>query len=311
MGPDTRQTNLDLALIEGLLEQSDFPQCIISRDYRLLAFNKAYQDRYDRGKPLKGKRCHEVSHGSPVPCADNGEDCPLLQCMQTVGPASVLHIHDEKQGRRKVQIDMVPLLSRDRRPVGFLETIRPQIDHKSRGIILFDIKGYLYQDCSKENPDIDLINAKQEKVLAVLHRELRAERAFRLGTQHSVPTVEHFVCNGDGYYLICKPDTIAILDIAHTIRGILDAHAISAYVVAHVGHVHSFVDMTGKTSVTGFAVGEVARLQSISASTADLVCSRRLAEHWQDNPYFGLDDEEHSGVAKDGVHYHWRIGQRL
>jgi len=223
----------------------------------------------------------------------------------------VIHVHEEVDGRRKVQIDMVPLLGRDRRPVGFLETIRPQIDHKSRGIILFDLKDYLYQDCPRDNPDVDLINARQEEVLAILHRELRAERAFRANTRASAPQVDHFVCNGDGYFLICEPQPEALLDIVHCIRGILDAHRIPAYIVAHVGHVHSFVDMTGNTSVTGFAVGEVARLQSISGNTSGLICSERLVKSWVANRYFELEEEEHTAVAKDGVEYRWRIGTRL
>jgi len=293
-----------------MLEQSPFPQCIITRDYKLIAVNKAYRDRYQSTGSLVGTTCHQASHKSDLPCAENGESCPLLQCMRSRGPAAVEHIHEENQGRRKVRIEMVPLLDVRGRSIGFIETIRPQVDHEEKGIVMFDIRGFLHQGMDPANPDIAEINKRQQRVLATLHDELEAERAFRLGAQCSVPLVEHFVCTGDGYYLIGRPNLNDILDIAHCMRGVLDAHHIPAYQVAHVGSVHSFVDMTGKTNVTGYAMGVAARIQSVAKVADNLICTQEMISRWKPNPFYDQLPLTGSATAKDGVTYHWTLARR-
>ena len=294
------------ALLQATLEASPYPQCIISRTYQLLAANKKYRERYRLHDSLAGRTCHQASHGSAVPCSENGEACPLLRCVAARAPTSVTHIHQEVQGRRKVQIDMEPLFDERGRTFAFIETIRPQIDHDQRGIILFDIKGFMSQGLSNAKVDTAVIDERQEQMLAVLHDELIAERQSRMANGCDIPLVEHFICTGDGYFMICRPELDVVLDIAHCLQDLLAARSIEAYLVAHGGRVHSFVDLTGKMNVTGYALGEAARIHSIS-KVKGLICSEALFEQWKDNPYYSISDSTvYEGTAKDGVAYHWR-----
>jgi len=298
-----------MGLVTAMLERSPFPQCIISPNFELIAVNKAYRDRYQRDGKLVGTTSHKASHNSDVPCAENGEACPVVRCLATLAPTAVEHIHDEVQGRRKVRIEMEPLLNSNGEAMAFVETIRPQVDHEANGIVMFDIRGFLHQGMEPDAIDVATINKRQEMVLAKLHRELDSERQRRQASNRAIPMVEHFVCTGDGYYLVCSPELHTILDVAHCIRGVLNALDLPAYLVAHVGSVHSFVDMTGRTNVSGFAMGLTARLQSIAQVADQLICSEDLAKHWQPNSYYDDPSEPCSGRAKDGVNYVWRLAR--
>jgi hypothetical protein len=177
--------------------------------------------------------------------------------------------------------------------------------------VLFDVAGFLHQGLNPHSVDVESINKRQQKMLEVMHKELEAERACRLASGCNVPLVEHFVCTGDGYYMICNPNTETILDIAHCIRGLLDAHSIPAYIIGHVGPVHTFVDLTGRTNVTSYAMGVAARIQGLAKDTSGLICSEDLVEHWVDNEYYDLTAPVREGTAKDGVTFRWRMAQRL
>lgn len=304
--PSVINTNFQ-ALLQATLEMSPYPQCIISRNYELLATNKKYQQRYGISGPLAGQTCHQVSHHSNVPCSENGEACPLLRCAASQSPTSVTHIHQESGGRRKVQIDMEPLFDDRGRAFAFIETIRPMIDHDYRGIILFDIKGFMSQGLSGSKVDPLVIDQRQESMLGLLHDALIAERQSRQADGCEIPLVEQFISTGDGYYVICPPKLDAILDIAHCLQGLLADLSIEAYLVVHIGRVHSFVDMTGRMNVTGYALGEAARLHSVSKATG-LICSEALVEQWEDNRFYAITDSTlYRGEAKDGVTYYWRV----
>ena len=176
-----------------------------------------------------------------------------------------------------------------------------------KGIVLFDIKDFLYQGLKGSDPSVEEINQRQSRALEVLHTELSAERERRLNASSPVPTVDIFLPTGDGYYLLCRPDLANILDISRCIMALLDAKGIVAYCVAHVGEVHVFTDMTGRDNATGFDLGFTSRLQEVSQSPDKLVCSEALADMWQENDYFDLHDAMPEGIAKDGVEYRWRF----
>ncbi len=176
-----------------------------------------------------------------------------------------------------------------------------------KGIVLFDIKDFLYQGLKGSDPSVQEINQRQSRALEVLHTELFAERERRLSASTPVPTVDIFLPTGDGYYLLCRPDLADVLDISRCVMALLDAKGIDAYCVAHVGEVNVFTDMTGRDNATGFDLGFASRLQGISQIPGTLVCSETLANMWQENDYFDLHDEASEAVAKDGVEYRWRL----
>ena len=176
-----------------------------------------------------------------------------------------------------------------------------------KGIVLFDLQDFLYQGLSKQEPSVQEINQRQSHALKVLHGELSTERQRRLNSGTPVPTVDIFLPTGDGYYLLCKPDLLDILDIANCIMALLDARSIGAYCVAHVGDVDVFTDMTGRENATGFDLGFASRLQAISQIPGKLACSEALASMWQENDFYDLHEDVFRGIAKDDVEYRWRL----
>lgn len=92
-------TDMDTEL-QAVLDGQDGPAILIDEQYRIVAANNAYRAAYALGNSaLDGRRCHEVSHHSEVPCHLNGEDCPHKQVFATEAPVEVLHEHYDATGR--------------------------------------------------------------------------------------------------------------------------------------------------------------------------------------------------------------------
>lgn len=102
--------------LESLLDTHVTPFILIDRDYRIVAANRKYLERYHLTDPAKviGRKCHEVSHHSTRPCHLNGEDCPHKHVFETGAPHDVLHCHyDERGGKEYVSIHATPVYSPD------------------------------------------------------------------------------------------------------------------------------------------------------------------------------------------------------
>ncbi|HEY5790180.1 MAG TPA: sigma 54-interacting transcriptional regulator, partial [Gammaproteobacteria bacterium] len=112
-----------LDVVGQLLDALTEPAIVIDRDYRILAANPAYRASY--GEELPGRRCHEVSHQSPVPCDQAGEDCPLRMCTESGRVERVLHVHHTPRGDEHVDVETWPIRGADGTPHWFLEILRP------------------------------------------------------------------------------------------------------------------------------------------------------------------------------------------
>ncbi len=78
----------------SLIDSHETPFVLIDADYRIVAANAAYCASHgiDSGEVL-GRHCYEVSHHSPTPCFEHGEDCPHQRVILTGAPYEVVHIH--------------------------------------------------------------------------------------------------------------------------------------------------------------------------------------------------------------------------
>lgn len=101
--------------VQSLIDAQDNPFVVIDRDYNVVAANKAYQQAYGiTGDSIVGRKCHQVSHHSDVPCHMNGEDCPHKQVFSTHKPHNVLHIHyDTRAQTEYVRIKGSPVFGQD------------------------------------------------------------------------------------------------------------------------------------------------------------------------------------------------------
>ncbi|MFP5506212.1 MAG: sigma-54 interaction domain-containing protein [Gammaproteobacteria bacterium] len=119
---------------EQLIDIIPDPFVVIDRDYRIVAANRNYRERYGMNpEDIVGRRCHEVSHHSSVPCSQNGEHCPLDEILVSKQATQVMHVHYHSDGKEEyVQLHASPLLENGEvRYIG--ETIFPVMPPEGEG----------------------------------------------------------------------------------------------------------------------------------------------------------------------------------
>ncbi|MCE5394621.1 MAG: sigma 54-interacting transcriptional regulator [Acidithiobacillus sp.] len=84
---------------QSAMDLQNNPMVVIDEAYRIVAANRAYRERYGvSAADLIGRRCHEVSHHSDVPCHMRGEDCPHQAVFRSGEPLEVRHVHYDPLG---------------------------------------------------------------------------------------------------------------------------------------------------------------------------------------------------------------------
>ena len=82
--------------LQNLLEAHDQPFVVIDEAYRIVAANQRYCLAHGASaSEIIGRHCHEVSHHSPRPCHENGEQCPRQAVFANGLSTEVLHTHYE------------------------------------------------------------------------------------------------------------------------------------------------------------------------------------------------------------------------
>ncbi len=104
------------------------PAILLSTDYRVLAANRPYTQRFGDRIAFGRDRCHAVSHGFDVPCDRMGESCPLLRAVDSGQPARVLHIHHGPDAPEHVDVMAIPLKDDEGVVQCLLEVLDPVVD---------------------------------------------------------------------------------------------------------------------------------------------------------------------------------------
>ncbi len=104
------------ALLDALPE----PAVLLGLDYRILAANRAYRERY--GEVPAGACCYQVSHRYAQPCDQAGESCPLQASLAADQPRRVLHLHYTRHGEEHVDVETFPVRE-EGRVVAVLEVL--------------------------------------------------------------------------------------------------------------------------------------------------------------------------------------------
>ena len=82
------------AFLQSLVDAHQEPYCLVDEQYRIVAANQRYAEMYaglDK-QTVVGRKCHEISHDSDLPC-DVHEECPLRQAFDQGHPFQVVHRH--------------------------------------------------------------------------------------------------------------------------------------------------------------------------------------------------------------------------
>jgi PAS domain S-box-containing protein len=99
---------------------------VITTQRRVVMSNKAFLDHSGMSDDeVVGRKCHQLTHRSPVPCAGRGEYCPLDEVLATGQPARITHEHfDAEGGVQYVDIIGSPLHDAAGRVIAMVESIR-------------------------------------------------------------------------------------------------------------------------------------------------------------------------------------------
>jgi len=123
---------------EQIIDILPDPFVVIDRNYRIVAANQKYTERFDMyPDDVVGQFCHKVSHHSNVPCSQHGEHCPLETVFETGEPTQVMHIHYDKDNREEyVQLQANPIFDDDGTVKFMGEYVNPISQYDDKGALL-------------------------------------------------------------------------------------------------------------------------------------------------------------------------------
>lgn len=123
----------------SFLESLSEPHILCDRDYRILAANKAYREKWEGQQRIVGRTCYEVSHRYKLPCDQAGESCPLQRSLRSGERERVVHLHHTPHGERFENIELSPIRDASGEIAYFIEKIDPlpvpRTDEHARGLI--------------------------------------------------------------------------------------------------------------------------------------------------------------------------------
>src|SRR5574343_1501300 len=123
----------------SFLESLNEPHILCDRDYRILAANRAYGEKWEAQQQIVGRKCHEVSHRYGLPCDQMGESCPLQRSLRSGERERVVHLHHTPHGERFENIELSPIRNAAGEIAYFIEKIQalpvPRTDEHTRDLI--------------------------------------------------------------------------------------------------------------------------------------------------------------------------------
>ncbi len=109
-----------------MLDSYEYPAILVSPDYRILAANDLYRDKYGELAAQEPEHyCYRVSHHYDRPCDQAGEDCPLAAATRSGQRERVLHIHQTPRGPEHVDVEMLPITDECGNLQCFVELLKP------------------------------------------------------------------------------------------------------------------------------------------------------------------------------------------
>jgi len=87
--------------VRRILDTVDEGFIVVDADFRILTANRAFCAQVGR-EPAEvvGRTCHELSHGTDIPCHEAGDACAVHEALRSGEPRVVAHRHTDPEGRR-------------------------------------------------------------------------------------------------------------------------------------------------------------------------------------------------------------------
>ncbi len=99
---------------------------VINRDYSIALANNTVREMARGRDPVAAHlKCHQVSHGSTLPCDSIDHPCPLELVIATKAPVTVEHIHRNTSGHAlPVEVTAAPIFDKEGEVVQIVESYR-------------------------------------------------------------------------------------------------------------------------------------------------------------------------------------------
>ena len=107
-----------------MLDGYEHPAILVTADYKILATNDLYAERFGEIDTEQTNYCYQVSHGYTKPCDQAGEDCPLMAAKTSLRKERVLHIHQTPRGKEHVDVELLPITESGKVKY-FVELLKP------------------------------------------------------------------------------------------------------------------------------------------------------------------------------------------
>ncbi|MBF0624087.1 MAG: sigma 54-interacting transcriptional regulator [Magnetococcales bacterium] len=108
-----------------LLDSFHVPTILVDAEFRIQASNQAYRDTFGQDITPGRHHCYEISHSYRKPCDEEGESCPLRQCLGSGQRQRVMHVHQSPEGPEFVDVELRPIPNTLGSPRFFLEILTP------------------------------------------------------------------------------------------------------------------------------------------------------------------------------------------
>jgi len=111
--------------LQSVIDGVSDPLMVIGVDYQILQLNQSARRQQSNGSiERKNFTCHQLSHGSQIPCDTVDHPCPLLEVKETGLPVTMIHQHVTEQGKRIFELCASPLFDVNGEVYAIIEVAR-------------------------------------------------------------------------------------------------------------------------------------------------------------------------------------------
>ncbi len=106
---------------------------VLDRNFVIKEVNDRFLEEYGVAREkVIGRTCHEVTHGSDIPCSSAEHRCPVKEVLETGQPKRMEHIHTGQKGEELIiEIYAFPLFGNDGEVENIVE-VHHNITHRRR-----------------------------------------------------------------------------------------------------------------------------------------------------------------------------------
>jgi diguanylate cyclase (GGDEF)-like protein/PAS domain S-box-containing protein len=111
--------------LQSVIDGVSDPMMVIGLDFQILQMNERARRQQSNGSIQRGNfTCHQLSHGSHIPCNHEDHPCPLLEVKETGLPVTMIHHHITDLGKRIFELCASPLFDANGEIYAIIEVAR-------------------------------------------------------------------------------------------------------------------------------------------------------------------------------------------